>query len=231
MKKDIELSIAIPFYNEEENVADVLKEVSKELKNNNINYELIAVNNGSIDKTKDIIKSFIKKDSNIKLVDIKKNIGYGFGITSGLNKASGKYIGYMWGDKQIESKVITEVFKRLKEKNLDVCKIKRIKRGDGILRKIQSKFYNYLLDLIFAIKTDDINGCPKIMKKEVYKNLNLQSKDWFIDTELMIKLHKRNCKIDEIPVIFKKREKGKSNIKITTIFEFIRNLLKYKFKK
>ena len=66
------------------------------------------------------------------------------------------------------------------------------------------------------------------MKREVYESLHLQSRDWFLDPELIIKAKRKRYKILEVPVIFKKREKGKSKVDLKTPIEFSKNILKYR---
>jgi len=226
----VELSIVLPFYNEEGNVKKVLEDLSSEFKKAKLNYEIVAVNNGSWDKTPQIITQLQKEDKNIKKVDVKVNQGYGYGILTGLKQAKGSYLGYGWGDGQVEAIDFVRVFKNLKNKDIDISKVKRMNR-ESLTRTIQSKVYNGLLFSLFFINLRDINGCPKIMKREVYESLNLQSKDWFLDPELIIKAKQRRYKIDEIPIIFKKREEGTSNVKLSTTFEFLKNIIKYRINK
>ncbi len=223
-----ELSLVIPFYNEEGNVEQVLQELSKAFKKSKISYEIIAVNNGSWDKTPKIIDSLKQKNKNIRKIDVKKNIGYGFGILTGLKNAKGKYVGYGWGDAQIAAEDFAKVFLALKNNNLDICKVRRINREESIARKIQSTIYNKLLLFLFAITLTDINGCPKIMKKEVYEAINPQSRDWFLDAEIIIKASRKKYKILELPVISRKRQKGRSKVNFRTSFEFLKNILKYR---
>lgn len=226
----VELSIVIPFYNEEKNAKKVIEDIVVCMEKNLISYEIIGVDNGSIDKTGEILREVSINNHNIKAVNISKNIGYGFGISSGLKEAKGRYIGFIWGDNQLPAESIIKVFEKLKRENLDFCKTERIKRYDGKFRKIQSFFYNNLVSILFFKKLRDINGCPKIMKTEVYKNLNIESNDWFIDCEIVLKACKNNYKIGSVPIIFEKRKEGKSNVGLFTAFEFLKNIIKYRLK-
>jgi len=223
-----EVSLVIPFYNEEGNVEKVIQELSSEFKKNKISYEILAVNNGSWDKTPIIINKLTKENKNIRKIDVKKNKGYGYGILTGLKYAKGSYVGYGWGDNQIAASDFVKVFKRLKQNNLDICKVKRILRTESFSRKVQSKLYNFLVLILFSANIKDVNGCPKIMKKAVYKSLNLKSYDWFLDPELIIKAKRKKFKIEELPVISSKRQKGKSKVDFKTPLEFFKNLIKYK---
>lgn len=228
MSKNIELSLAIPFYNEENNVMAVLSNLASCLDDAKLDYQIVAIDNGSRDKTGKIIDEFTKKNNKIKKLEIKINKGYGFGVNKGLQACEGKYIGYLWGDNQISPSAAIRVFKKLKAEGLDLCKVRRVRRTESLFRKLQSKAYNSLMDVLFGIKSSDLNGCPKIMNSKIYKELNIQSKDWFIDAEIMLKCKVRGYSVGEIPVIPKERKEGKSNVNFMASIEFIKNILKYK---
>src|SRR3989344_4252239 len=88
-----------------------------ELKQSKIEFELICVNNGSSDNTELILADLQKRHKEIKILKINKNQGYGWGIITGLNAASGSYIGYTDGDGQVAVKDIVGVLDSLKERN------------------------------------------------------------------------------------------------------------------
>ena len=225
-----ELSLVMPFYNEELIAANIIETTISELKQSKIEFELICVNNGSSDNTELILADLQKRHKEIKILKINKNQGYGWGIITGLNAATGSYIGYTDGDGQVAVKDIVGVLDSLKERNYDICKGKRVIRGDGLQRKIASFGYNFGFNVLFSTNFGDINAKPKIMKRECLRKMNLQSKDWFIDSEILIKAKKLNYKVGEVKVEFSGRKTGKSNIKSTTAFEFIKNALKAKLK-
>ena len=227
----INKSIAIPFYNEQDTVKTVLMDLSKEMSKKWNDYEIIAVDNASSDNTPKIIKSLSKSNNKIKYVYISKK-GYGNAIIGGLKHCKGEYLGYGWGDGQMDAKDVVTVFDTIEKEDLDLCKVKRINRKDNFYRKLQSMTYNMLYRIIFPyIKFDlfgDMNGCPKIMTTDAYNKLKISSKQWFIDTEVMIKSNKYKLKIKEIPINFKKRSGGKSNLKPSVVFEFLKEAIKYK---
>ena len=225
-----DLSIVVPLYNEEKNVKDVADSIVKNLSKSKINYELILVNNGSVDSTPKIIEQLTKRNKRIRKVDVIKNQGYGWGIINGLNVSKGKYLGYIDGDGQFDSENIIKAYTKMKKNNLDFCKGRRLVREDVIKRNIASLLYNLLLNLMFVVNINDVNAKPKLMSMKCYNDLNLKSKDWFIDTEIMIKVKKKNYKYGEIPLEFKKRKAGRSNVKLKIISEFLKNLLYFRIK-
>lgn len=227
----VDLSIAIPFYNEEKNIKEVLESTNHELQELKINYEIIAINNGSRDNTPKIIKELGKKNKNIKYVEVKINQGYGYGIRKGLEIAKGEIIGFMWGDNQVKADSLVKIWKGLIKEKADLSKAKRKTKGESGLRKIQSLGYNIITKFLFDINSKDINGCPKLFKKRYYGDMKIVSNDWFIDTEIMYKFSNRKLKIVETPVSFSKRQGGKSKIKFSAVIEFLKNLLKLKLGK
>lgn len=224
----LDLSIAIPFFNEEKNVRDVVNSIVKNVKRLGINYEIILVNNGSTDATTEIIDSLIKKNKNLRKVSLAKNQGYGGGILSGLKIARGSIIGFIDGDGQFGNENVVEAYRKMINENLDLCKGFRIRREDSIARNIMSIFYNLIVRLLFFANIHDINAKPKLMKKECYKNLKLKSKDWFIDTEIMLTAKKKGYKYGEIPLEYKKRKGGKSSLGISAVLQFLKNLLRFR---
>ncbi len=144
-KNNIDLSISIPFYNEEDNVENVIDDLNRVLDKSRINYEIIAVNNGSYDNTGSILEKIKSKDKRVKVITVKKNIGYGYGIIQGLKNSNGRIIGFFDGDAQVKADIIPLLYRKLKDDSIFLVKVKRIERNDGFNRRIQSRVYNNLI--------------------------------------------------------------------------------------
>lgn len=230
MSEEKDLSLIIPLYNEEDNVERVVNGLIRELDSHSVDFELILVENGSTDETKRIIEKVARADKRIKPLYLKKNAGYGGGILKGLKEAHGRHLGYLWGDEQIKAEDVLKIYLTLKEDGLDLCKARRVKREDGFKRLVLTRIYNYLFfPLLFNTESRDVNGCPKLFKRQAFLKLNVQSTDWFIDPEIVIKSQKEGLKIGEVPVVFHQRENGVSKVGFSTAIEFIINLLRYRF--
>lgn len=222
------LSLVIPLYNEAANAQKVAKELIEELSKEYISYELVLVNNGSKDNTGHILSKLAKSNPEIKIVTVPVNQGYGWGVINGLRWASGDYLGFMGGDGQIEPGDVSKVFKGMVEGKYQLCKAKRCQREDGNIRKIVSHIFNKLFVYTFKVNVRDINGTPKIMTRKCYESLNLSSKDWFLDAEVMLKANSLAVPLGEVPVVFRQRQGGSSNVKIKTVWEFLRNMAAYR---
>ncbi len=224
------LSLVIPFYNEEENVHEVVFEIIQEFDQRKISYSLICVNNGSSDNTPNILIDLSEKYPQIKTVTVEKNKGYGFGVLKGLQLANNYYVGYSVGDGQISAADVAKVYEVAKNDNLDFCQGKRNTR-DSLLRKLSTRTHNLIFHLFFPCSVYDIGSNPKIMRKNVFDEIKPMSEGWFIDGEIILKNYLRNSKMKEISVSAIIRDKGESkHIILHTIFEMLLNIIKWRFK-
>ena len=228
MVEQPDFSLVIPLYNEENNVENIYNGIKKAFESK-FQYELLLVNNGSTDRTKEIIKRIASKDKKVVLVNIENNIGYGFGVVLGLNSANGEFIGWIDGDDTIDPENVILLYEKVIATNSDIGFSERINRGENIFRKLESFFYNTLLLILYFRNFRDVNAKPKLIRNAIFKNFNLKSKDWFIDTEFCINSYKRGLKNCRILVIEKSRRHGKSAVKITTALEFLKNIIKFRF--
>jgi glycosyltransferase involved in cell wall biosynthesis len=225
------ISLVLPAYNEAAGLQDVAEGLMLALDQAAISYELILVDNGSSDGTGGIIDSLVRQDVRVKKVHVLVNQGFGYGILCGLQATMGNLIGYMGSDGQVAPDDVAKVYELLRsQQDCDIAKVRRDIRGDGLLRKLQSRVFNALLRIFFGIRSQDVNGSPKIMRRTVLTRLNLQSKDWFIDAEVMIKASKLGLRVAEHSISFHARAEGKSNVNTVTIFEFLRNMVRYRWK-
>ncbi len=224
----VELSITIPFYNEETNVANAVGEIAGVLGRKGVDYELVCIDNGSTDKTQELIKKQAGKNPRVRLLVIEENKGYGYGVRQGLAACRGRYLGWGWGDLQIRADMFYEVYKALKEQRLDLAKIRRVVRNDGLARKVQSFGYNNLFCTVFGFYVADVNGCPKILTRKFYETAKLSANDWFIDAEILLHARNTNAKFVELPAEFLKRPSGISNYSIDNIREYSTNVFSYK---
>jgi dolichol-phosphate mannosyltransferase len=191
-------------------------------------FELVVVLNGPTDETPVLARALAAKHPELRLVELAVNQGYGGGIRAGLAAAGGEFIGYVDGDEQVLAPDVARVFAAARQSESDIVKVVRVKREDGFSRLVITSVYNVLFRLLFGFFCLDVNGKPKVLKRSALEKLALTSRDWFIDAELMITAHNVGMTIEEIPVTFHQREGGTSNVRMSTIFEFLQNMWAYK---
>jgi glycosyltransferase involved in cell wall biosynthesis len=225
--ENLDFSIVLPAYNESENLPDVARGIKSALNKAEIRFEIIVVDNGSIDNTGKVLKLLKKEIIELRTLRIEKNIGFGNGIIKGLEIARGSVLGYMVADGQVSPKDLAKVYLKLKLDEIDFCKGFRVDRWEGLGREILSKIYNFLFRLLFSCSFKDINATPKIFTRNFYETIKPQSKDAFIDPEILIKAKENNFSVGEEPVAYLDRQKGKSSVSILISFEFLKNMFSY----
>jgi glycosyltransferase involved in cell wall biosynthesis len=223
-------SVVTTCYNEEANinnlVANLLSCFTEHFPGET--FELVVVLNGPTDKTPELARALAQQHEQLRLVELSQNQGYGGGIRAGLAAARGKYVGYIDGDEQISAGDAALVFKTATTSSADIVKAVRIVRQDGLQRKVLTTVYNALFRAMFGFVCQDVNGKPKVLRPEALNRLSLTSNDWFIDAELMLSAHAQNMTVQEVPVTFYARPAGTSNVRLSTIMEFLRNMWAYK---
>jgi len=207
----IDVSIILPCYNESGNIPSIIDKSSKLLRKYN-NYEVIFVNNGSSDNTSNILNDNLNIISNrFKIVTIDKNIGYGHGIITGLNSASGKILAWTHADNQTDLFDIPRGVELLEKSNIKTS-IKGKRMSRGLIDRIFTYGMQLFVKLYLGVYLDDINAQPKIIHKATYDELIKQNppNDFSLDLFLLYKLKQNNIIIKEIDVYFGKREHGEA---------------------
>lgn len=145
MKNKIIYSIVVPVYNEEEVIHECYNQLKEVMDSTKENYEIIFINDGSKDKTVEILKGYCKKDESIKLIDFSRNFGHQVAISAGMDSAGGDAVVVIDADLQDPPRVILEMIAKWKE-GYDVVYGKRMKRkGETIFKKLTaSAFYRFL---------------------------------------------------------------------------------------
>ncbi|MCK5413417.1 MAG: glycosyltransferase family 2 protein [Candidatus Pacebacteria bacterium] len=201
-----EISIIIPAYNEAENLPFLCDEIKDVLKNITENYEIIIVNDGSTDKTKEAIENLTEKDSHVIGINFRTNLGKASALNTGFKKAEGKIIFTMDADLQDDPKEIPNFIKRINE-GFDLVSGWKQNRKDSFIKNTSSKFFNSVTSLFSKIKLHDFNCGFKAYKSEVAKSLDLYGQ---MHRYIPVIAGNDGYKIAEIPVHHRKRKFGKS---------------------
>ncbi len=231
-----ELSVVILCYKSGDFAKTFYKRVVDVLEKNNLDYEVVLVGNyrpNSGDTTPDVVEDITENNSRtISIIKEKTSPdqAMGWDMRSGLEIATGKNITVIDGDGQMPPEDVARLYRAMKEGGYDLCKTVRVSRGDGLYRKLISRTFNLTMRILFPGIEGDINSKPKIFTREVYEKLNLESKDWFIDAEMMIKVRKLNIKIGSIKTDFHKNPERQSFISFKANWEFLKNILIWRLK-
>ena len=184
---------------------------------------------GSDDETPQVVKKLAESSDNIRTVIRPKQGMMGWDMRMGLDAARGTYIGVIDGDGQFPPESIIACLLKCELEDLDLTKTYRVIRDDGLYRRFISTVYNGIFSLLFGFKVRDINSKPKIIRRDKYELLQLESDDWFADAEIIIRARELGLKIGETPVHFSINDTRGSFVKPKAIIEFTSNLLRYRF--
>ncbi len=222
-----ELSVILPVLNEEEIITAVVANLKKVLDKEKIDYELVLVDNGSQDGSLKVVSDLAAVDNRLIVVHTPLK-GWGRAIILGWEKANGRYVAHMPSDGQVDPVSLVELLTLLRQQNADIAKIKRVTR-ESLLRTVNSKIYNLIANLLFNIKVNDTNGCPKMFARVLVKKFDIQSLDSFLDLELLLKARFLGLRVVEIETEGLPRTGGVSNTSMLTVLEFLNNMIKFRF--
>lgn len=198
------------------------------------NYQLVLVGNyvdGSGDTTPDVVRELAAGDPRIVCSAVVKQGMMGWDLRSGLALATGEYLAVIDGDGQVLVEDLVRVYRLLRERGLDLAQTYRKQRGDGLKRKLFSLGLNGLFHLLFpGLPVRDINAKPKILTRAAFERMTLQSDDWFIDAEILIEARRLGLRIGEIETEFLGLTGRRSFVNMAAVFEFLRNLLRYRIR-
>lgn len=216
----MKLSVVVPCYNEEEMIPLFYEEITNELKKIDTDYELIFVDDGSKDRTFNILKYLSKQDNKIKVISFSRNFGKESAMLAGLDKVVGDYVVIMDADLQHPPSLLKEMVTTLQNGDYDcVATYRKTRKGDPLLKSLLSKLFYRIANLITDVKMVDGASDYRMMTNSMVKSL-LAMKEYYRFTKGMFAWigYKTKYIVYENP----KRKAGK------TKWGFI-GLLKYAF--
>ena len=229
---DPHFSLVVLCYRSGQSIIPFVERLQRTLSRCNFSWELVLVGNyieGSDDETPEVVTKLAESSGNIRTVIRPKQGMMGWDMRMGLDAARGTYIGVIDGDGQFPPESIIACLLKCELEDLDLTKTYRVIRDDGLYRRFISAVYNAIFSLLFGFKVRDINSKPKIIRRDKYELLQLESDDWFADAEIVIRARELGLKVGETPVHFKSNDNRGSFVKPKAILEFASNLLRYRF--
>ena len=200
------LSLIIPCYNEEKNIKKLFSSISK-LKNK-LSLETIIINNGSTDNSSKVIKLNKKKVKGLKIINIKKNIGFGNGVKAGISKAKSNLICYTHADLQIDLTNVLKSYRIHKSEKSKKIFVKGI-RGKRLLMDVIFTFLMSVVNsILFRKILHDIHAQPNLFNRSLIKNINHLPNNMSLDLYIFLCAKIYNYKITRFKVDFLKRKHG-----------------------
>lgn len=219
------ISLVLPAHNEEPNIRTVVEEAAQVLPIAFTDYEIVVVNDGSKDRTLEIVQELERENPHVRLVNHPVNRGYGAAVTSGFNAATGDFIMFMDSDRQFDINDIHLLTPHTKD--YDIVAGYRIKRNDPAFRLLNARIFGTAVKLLFDIQVRDIDCAFKIMRAEVLKGINLESPGALINTEMLAKAKVQGCNLTQVGVNHYPRVAGEqSGASVKVVLRAFREMLR-----
>ena len=196
------LSYFFPAHNEEANLAGLVEEALAALPDIAETFEIVAVNDGSRDRTAAIADGLAAAHPGIvRAVHHETNLGYGAALLTGLGAARYELIAFTDGDRQFKVTDLGRLTERLAAADApDVVVGYRIKRADPLIRTVYARLYRLANRTLFGLTVTDVDCACKLFRREALDGLRLESGGAFFSAELLIKLRAAGRSVVEVGI-------------------------------
>ena len=221
MKDKIIVSIFIPAYNESKIIENTIKKSLVSLKQLKVNFELVIADDGSKDKTPEIVKRMMKGEKRIRLFGKDKNYGRGEILNLAFKTAKGTVVAFYDADLSVDLNYLPLLIHSIRDLNYDVATgsrwLKEAKVKRGLCRFFISFVYNKIISILFYTRLRDHQCGFKAFKKyiilDLVKEMGMDKhRRWSWDTELLLRAQMKGYKIHEFPVNFEEKRRTKTKL-------------------
>jgi glycosyltransferase involved in cell wall biosynthesis len=203
----IALSFVVPAYNEENFIEDTLDTIEAVIKGKNLPYEIVVVDDGSLDRTLAKVVRYAKSNEHVKVVSYAYNVGKGYAVKTGFMQTGGDIVVFADSDLEIDLGTVSKYLQALENGDIVIAS----KRHSGsqveapLSRKILSLCFNRLVRLLTGVPLSDTQSGLKAMRKNVFVDIfpRLTVKRYAFDAELLAVAHLCGLKVVEMPVNIK----------------------------
>jgi glycosyltransferase involved in cell wall biosynthesis len=201
----VEISVVIAAYNEEQIIESSIKSVVKELESRRgVKWELISVNDGSLDRTGEIQDRLSKKDDRIRSIHLRRNFGQGRALRAGFDMSRGEVVITLDADLSYSPKYIYQLYDALLNTKSEIALASAYMHGGLVknvpfVRRFLSRFGNYYLRLMMGYQVSTVTCVVRAYSREVVDSLPLTSDGMELQLEILSKAARAGFRIVEIP--------------------------------
>jgi glycosyltransferase involved in cell wall biosynthesis len=203
------LSIFFPAYNDSGTIASLVITALRAARQLTPDHEVIVVNDGSADKTAEILDELAATYPQVRIVHHETNRGYGGALRSGFANATRELIFYTDGDAQYDPAEMELLWKRFDE-NVDLVNGYKISRSDPMHRIIIGRVYHHTVKILFGLTVRDVDCDFRMMRRTIFDKVQLEKNSGVICLEMMKKITDAGFRIAEVPVHHYHRAYGRS---------------------
>lgn len=202
-----DLSVVFPVYNEEENLPILVAEIRQALDGRELNYEIVAVDDGSRDQSLEVLRRLRKENPMLRIVRLERNSGQTAALDAGWRAATGTFVVSLDADLQNDPGDIPAMMERLAAEKVDMVIGVRVNRQDTAMRRLQSRIGNGVRNWITGDHITDTGCSLKLVRREAVERIQLfTGMHRFLPT--LVRMH--GYKVIEMPVNHRPRRFGVS---------------------
>jgi glycosyltransferase involved in cell wall biosynthesis len=234
MHSNYSISVTLPAYNEEENIApmvsDVVEVMAGLVKDGQIeDYEVIVVNDGSRDDTAQVVRDLSLRSPAVRLVDHEVNQGYGAAVYTGFTSARKDLIFLTDSDKQFEVSEIALLLPLLDE--ADLVAGYRAPRRDPFKRRLFGTGWTTLVTVLFGYTVRDVDCAFKLFRREIVDSIDIESRGATFSAEFLVRAKRKGYRFREAPVTHLPRVAGsQTGANVHVITRAFRELIRFRLK-
>lgn len=221
------LSIIAPAYNEEGVIEEVIEKWEDFVEKEKLDAEIVICNDGSTDKTGEILAELQKKHPNLVVCENKPNKGYGAGVENAARHARGDLIMTLDSDGQFDVKGFKKLHKKLLSGNYDLVTGFRFQKRDTLARVATDRIFNVIMRFVFGLPFKDTNCAQKLYRAKLLKRINIEARGYPAPTEMLVKAVEFGAKVGEVGVAHYERKKGATALKLFKTSANVLQLLIY----
>jgi glycosyltransferase involved in cell wall biosynthesis len=218
------VSCVLPALNEQANLPRVVEGLSAALGREAGFFEIIVVDDGSRDRTPQVLERLVTRFENLRVLTHTTTRGYGAALRTGFESARLPYVIFTDADGQFDPGEISLLLGQ--REHADIVVGYRIGRQDSRLRRLLSWGYNLLVRRLLGVGMTDINCAFKLVRRDVLPALDLRSSDFCVNAELALRAKREGLQVIEVPVSHRARLGGRSSIRFFHIFQTLGALLR-----
>ncbi|MCO4782055.1 MAG: glycosyltransferase family 2 protein [Candidatus Cloacimonetes bacterium] len=222
------ISVIIPTYNERANIEECIAKVRTFATSHQVDCQIIVVDSGSKDGTKEYLIENEQNSEDVCLVLQDQRLGMGVALREAYTHVNQEYVCHYECDCPFDLDQVIDACHLLKNE-CDFVLGHRVGERDSLTRILYTAGYRLFTFVMFGAYFKSINFSFKVFKSSVLQKIQLQSKAWFIDAELVIEVNKQ-FKVQEVDVVYTKRQHDQSTVVLMDVFHIMKEAFDYKFK-
>lgn len=217
------VTILSPAFNEEKNIPLFIEHFISKIPEY---WQVLIVNDGSTDNSKNVLEKLTNSHSNLKAINHNTNLGFGKAINTGLKHVSTDYLITIDCDMSHQFDLVEILYNNRKKSDIVIASLSDKNseyESANKFRVLIAKLGSFVLSYMFGLKVKEIAGGPRIYNFKKFDNLELKSKGFEVQTEILIELNKKGLSMSNCEIILGNRKYGVSKMNYSkTIYEIIK---------